>query len=247
MRFLALAVLPFLASGCFLELMGATAIQSTLQAEQATALNRQLNNVKNAKSDVEVNHAIQAYNAEFGSYPASLDALVPTYFTSVPTKPDGSSYGYDPATGTLYDAPVQTTPQGESDAQKMQRIRTAINAYGTATGYYPGDLYQLVPDYLNTLPVSDGGLGFLYDPNTGNVADPDPSGGMPQPAARPAQRGFGGGSPAVEAMTGLGIAQELNQMNNAGTGAASSRARGGLDQSVQQHNQLQQQVLDQIP
>lgn len=246
MRFLALAVLPLVASGCFLELMGATAIQSTLQAEQATALNRQLNNVKNAKSDIEVNHAIQAYSAEFGNYPTSLDALVPTYFTSVPTKPDGSAYGYDPATGTLYDAPVQATPQGESDAQKMQRIRTAINAYGTATGYYPGDLYQLVPDYLDTLPMSDGGLGFMYDSNTGNVADPDPS-GMPQPAARPAQRGLGGGSPAVEAMTGLGIAQELNQMNHGGTSAASSRARGGLDQSIQQQNQLQQQVLDQIP
>ncbi len=247
MRHAALALLPLLASGCFLELMGATAIQSTLQAEQATALNRQLNNVKNTKSDIELNHAIQAYQAEFGAYPASLNDLVPSYFTSVPTKPDGSPYGYDPETGRIYDAPLPPTPQGESDAQKMQRIRTAINEYGTATGYYPGDLFQLVPQYLEKLPTSNGGFDFLYDPNTGAVTDPDPSPAT-QPARRPAQRGMGGGgSPAVEALTGLGIAQELNQMNNAGTSAASSRARGGLDQSVQRHNQLQQQVLDQLP
>ena len=245
MRYAALALLPLLASGCFLELMGATAIQGTLQAEQATALNRQLNNVKNAASDIEVNHAIQAYNAEFGYYPASLNALVPSYFTSVPTKPDGTSYGYDPNTGALYDAPITNT--GESDAQKMQRINTAINAYGNATGYYPGDLYQLVPDYLGKLPSSDGGSPFLYDSNTGAVTDPDPSYASQQ-APRPAQRGFGGGgSPAVEAMTGLGIAQELNQMSSGGSSAAASRARGGLNGSVQQHNQLQQQVLDQLP
>jgi hypothetical protein len=246
MRYVASALLlPLLASGCFLELMGATAIQGTLQAEQATALNRQLNNVKNAASDIELNHAIQAYHAEYGYYPASLDALVPDYFSSVPTKPDGTSYGYEPDTGMLYEAPLTNT--GESDAQKIREINTAINAYGNATGYYPGDLYQLVPDYLWELPSSDGGRQFHYDPNTGAVTDPDPS-PAPQQAGRPAQRGFGGGgSPAVEAMTGLGIAQELNQMSSGGSSAAGSRARGGLNGSVQQHNQLQQQMLDQLP
>ncbi len=248
MRFAALALLPLFGTGCMLELLSATAIQSTLQAEQATALNRQLNNVKSAKSDIELNHAIQAYNAEFGSYPASLNDLVPSYFTSVPTQPDGSPYGYDPATGMIYEEPLPSAPQGESDAQKMQRIRSAITNYGTATGYYPGDLYQLVPQYLDKLPVTDGGFEFLYDPNTGAVTDPDPAPAV-QPASRPAQRGLGGGggSPAIEAMTGLGIAQELNQMNNAGASAASSRARGGLDQSIQKNNELQQQMLDQLP
>jgi len=247
MRYAALVLLPLLGSGCMLELLGATAIQSTLQAEQATAMNRQLNNVKNATSDIELNHAIQAYNAEFGYYPASLNDLVPSYFSSVPMKPDGSPYGYDPTNGMLYEEPFEITPQGESDAKKMQRIRTAINEYGTATGYYPGDLGQLVPQYLATLPTSDGGLDFLYDLNTGGVTDPDPS-SAPQPVRRPAQRGLGGGgSPMVESMTGLGIAQELNQMNHAGTSAASSRARGGLNQSVQKQNKLQQQVLDQLP
>lgn len=247
MRYAALALLPLFGSGCLLELMSATAIQGTLQAEQATALNRQLNNAKDVKSEIEVNHALQAYNAEFGYYPASLNDLVPSYFTSVPTKPDGSPYGYDPATGTLYDAPLQTAPQGESDEQKMQTIRSAINEYGTATGYYPGDLYQLVPNYLDALPSTAAGLDFLYDANTGAVTHPNP-GAVSQAAARPARRGVGGGgSPMVEAMTGIGIQQELGNMNSAGTSAAGARARGGLNESLQRQNQLQQQVLDQLP
>lgn len=248
MRFAALALIPLLGSGCFLELLSATAIQGTLQAEQATALNRQLKNVEQAVSDIELNHAIQAYNAEFGYYPTSLNDLVPSYFTSVPTQPDGSLYGYDPSSGTLYEEPLPATAQGESDAQKMQRIRTAINEYGNATGYYPGDLDQLVPQYLESLPTTVGGLDFLYDFNNGAVTHPNPAAVAPRTARRPARRGLGGGgSPMVETMTGLGIAQELNQMSNAGTNAASSRARSGLNKSVQQHNQLQQQVLDQLP
>lgn len=247
MRYAALALIPLFGSGCLLELMGATAIQSTLQAEQATSLSRQLDNAKNVKSEIEINHAIQAYAAEFGHFPASLNDLVPMYFTSVPTKPDGSMYGYDPETGTLYDAPLQTTPHGESDAQKMQRIRTAINEYGMATGYYPGALYQLVPDYLEELPTTGGGLDFLYDPNTGAVTHPNP-GAMTQAGTRPARRGAGGGgSPMVETLTGIGIQQELGNMNNAGTNAAGSRARTGISGSVQRQNQLQQQVLDQLP
>jgi hypothetical protein len=247
MRYAAIAMIPLFGTGCFLELMGATAIQSTLQAEQAGNLAKTLESAKNVKSDIEVNHAIQAYAAEFGQYPASLNDLVPSYFTSVPVQPDGSPYGYDPQTGTLHEAPLPAKPAGESDAQKIQRINKAINQYGTDTGYYPGDLSQLVPFYISELPTTNSGETFVYDSNTGIVSHPNPA--AMQTPARPAQRGAGagGGSPMVEAMTGIGIQQELGNMNNAGTNAAGTRARGNVDRSVNQHNQLQEQVLDQLP
>lgn len=260
MRVLKLAVvglIPLLSTGCMLDMLMSTAIQSELQAEQLNTLKRQLDNAQQTTSDIEINHAVQAYAAEHGSYPASLQDLVPDYFATVPTQPDGSPYGYDPATGqVLVDGAVSPAPPPrtqESNSDKMAKIRGAINQYGMATGYYPTSLDQLVPTYLPQLPMANNGMPFIYDPQTGALYEPQgqtptqamPYGGQTQQgtARRPA---VGGGGLMGETMTGIGIQQELNSMSNAGSSAANSRARGGAHDIGAQQTQRQEKAMDDL-
>jgi hypothetical protein len=260
-----IAMVPLVFSGCLADVLVSTAIQGELQKQQVQALTRQLNNAKDTKSEIEVNHAIQAYAGEHGRYPASLQDLVPDYFSAVPTKPDGSPYGYDPKTGKLTDAPAPgpavITPAVETNEQKMARIRNAINQYGMAVGYYPPSIEALVPQYLPSVPLTANGARFIYDPQTGALHDPTgtpldipvPGGATapppPQQIASPsAQRGSGvGGSGLMaETMTGISIQNELNSMSSAGSSAAGGSARGNARAAGQAHDQRQQQVMDDL-
>lgn len=51
------------------------------------------------------------------------------------------------------------------------RLQKAINAYHAEKGYYPKVLQDLVPDYLNFIPVQPDGTLFNYDPNTGKLLE----------------------------------------------------------------------------
>ena len=250
-------LIPLLSTGCMLDMLMSTAVQSELQAEQLGTLTRQLDNAKQTKSDIEINHAIQAYSAEHGAYPASLQDLVPDYFAQVPTQPDGTPYGYNPATGqVILDGPAAQLPSSQpqlSNADKMTQIRNAIYQYGMATGYYPTSLDQLAPTYLPQVPKANNGLSFIYDPQTGALYEPQgatptqqmPVGGNTQRSAG-RQPAVGGGGLMGETMTGIGIQNELNNMSSAGSSAAGSRARGGARDVGQQQTQRQEQAMDNL-
>ncbi len=223
-------------AGCGLELLGATAIRGEMEKDSLQVLKRQMDHAQNTSSDLEVKHTIQAYYAETGQYPPSLEALVPEWLPAVPTKPDGMPYGYNPATGQLLDQPMPVVRQrGETDAQKMARIQDAIIQYGTAIGFYPESLQSLVPQYLASVPKTASGQDFLYNMQDGGLYHPNPAaleqqapyaGNPNQPAQRRrATPGVAGGGPMGEVMTGIAIQQELNSMSNAGSSAVGSRTR----------------------
>jgi hypothetical protein len=250
------AVVSLAFSGCLVDMLASTAIESGLQAQQMSTLKNTLDHVKDTTSDLGVNQAIQAFQAEHGRSPASLQELVPEYMPQVPVRPDGKPYGYDPATGQLLEGPgpvpAVIQPRGESNAQKMQRIREAINKFGTATGYYPGSLAQLVPMYLPEAPKTADGRDFIYVKENGGLfapepltpASPAPYGGQAAPS-RP-MVGGGGIGPMGEAMTGIGISNQLDNMSSAGSSAVSSRVRGDAHNAGQQHDQQQQQVMNDL-
>ncbi len=97
---LAIAALVML-SGCFVETVTTTAIQSQNAAEGAKAAMGQKDHAVGQLDKTQTMNAIRTYEAETGNFPPSLDALVPDYLPAVPTKADGSTFDYDPATGTL--------------------------------------------------------------------------------------------------------------------------------------------------
>ncbi|MGQ9919242.1 MAG: hypothetical protein ACUVS7_17700, partial [Bryobacteraceae bacterium] len=75
-----------------MEVLTATAIQGELQAQQAQAIQRQVAVAANQSGRSRLEQAIRAYQAEKGAFPPSLEALVPDYLPSVPTRADGSPY-----------------------------------------------------------------------------------------------------------------------------------------------------------
>lgn len=210
-------------SGCGVELLTATAIQSDLQAQQASTLTRQLNQVKESTALTSAKHAIQTYQAEKGVLPPSLEALVPGHLPEVPRQPDGTPFYYNSVTGQVLDSPAPTP----EDRQTVAQIHNAINAYGTAVGFYPPSLDALVPQYLPVSPRTAAGEAFLYNNQNGEVVHPRASmatAGAPAPARG---GGVSGGGPMGEAMTGIAIQNDLNSMSQGGANAAGSRARSG--------------------
>ena len=242
-----------LVSGCGVELMTTTAIQGELQAQQMQAMKGQVANISNQSGRINLERAIQTYKAEKGINPASLDDLVPNYVPALPRHADGSPYGYDPATGALLDSPAAPAAAGTGtvtaqDLQTMQDIRTAINQYGTATGYYPGTLDVLYPTYLKQLPRTSGGEQFVYNNQTGAVTHPRQASA---PAGAPSQAtrsgvGAGGAGPMGEVMTGVGVQQQLNSNSNAGVSSAQGYMNRSLQQSAGGQNDRQNQAMDQL-
>ena len=88
-------------SGCGVELLGTTAVRGELEAQNAKSAIKQLDNVKGQAATINIEKAIKAYRADKGVNPPSLEDLVPDYLAKIPTKPDGSSYAYDPDTGKI--------------------------------------------------------------------------------------------------------------------------------------------------
>ncbi len=244
--FLGMAIIV---SGCGVELLATTAVRGELEAKNAQSAMKQLNYVKGKVGSINVEQAIQAYRADKGVNPPTLEALVPTYLAEVPKKADGSAYGYDPTTGKLLDSPVTNTSM-MNDTQRMQQIQQAIVQYGTATGYYPPTLDDLYPNYLPQLPRTASGQQFVYNNQNGYLAMPAAQAVAAAPAApQQRQRSMGGGAgagPMGEMMTGIGMQQELNRMGSSGANAAQSRSRGDVNQISSGHTNQQNQVMDNL-
>jgi hypothetical protein len=250
---LIMLVLPL--AGCGLELLGATAIQSGMQAENARQATQALRHVQGTTDRVTAERAIDAYRAEHGQNPPSLEVLVTEgYLAGVPAQPDGTAYGYDPATGTLTSGGAPTDPApatpthgpAPSDQQQLASLRQAIQAYWNDRGAYPPSLYALVPTYLDVLPESSSGRPFTYDAQTGAVSAPGapPSEARPQP--QPRQRHGAGTTPMVEGMTGLGAQQELNRMGHGGSNRAGTHSRQQGQSIPDAHTQRQMDAMDEL-
>jgi len=244
-----------LLGGCGVELLTTTAIQGELQAEQLKAIKGQVTRAGDQTAKINIQRAIDTFQAEKGRFPESLDELVPGYLPSLPTQPNGMSYNYDPATGKLIEgsgAPPAPAPgPTAADRQKMNQILVAIDGYGRATGYYPPSLAALVPTYLPSVPKTDAGEDFLFDPVVGALRHPAEGrggsmAGRPAPAPQSRPVGVGGAGPMGEVMTGIGIQNQLNSMSNSGSSAAGSYARQSIGNTTGQHNQQQEQAMDNL-
>ncbi|HQE76500.1 MAG TPA: hypothetical protein PLK00_08750, partial [Candidatus Hydrogenedentes bacterium] len=116
MRYLIPILLMFLSGGCGLELLAGTAIQGTLQKEALSGAKQTLDYTKDSSARMTLEQAINAYAAENGTYPASLEALVPEWLPSIPVQADGTAFGYDTATGALLDAPPPVSAGGAPES-----------------------------------------------------------------------------------------------------------------------------------
>ena len=258
MRLLCVLLVALLPAGCGVELLTTTAIQGELQAKQLQSMKGQISHVSDQSAKINIQRAIDTYQADKGTYPASLSELAPGYIPTVPNRPDGQPYGYDPVNGKVLEAPVAAPVVAgptANDRQKMNQILAAIDQYGRAVGYYPPSLQALAPTYLPAVPKTDSGQDFIFNPQNGYLGHPAQSqqqAAMPapptQPRQVPAQRptGVGGAGPMGEVMTGIGIQNQLDSMSQSGANAAGGYARQKMGGVTQQHNQQQEKAMDQL-
>lgn len=256
-----LAVLMVVAlAGCGLDMLTATAIGTKIEADSAQTSARALEYAKDVTGQMGPQQAIEAYKAEKGENPPSLEVLVREgYLAKMPMKPDGTPYGYDPQTGTLLEsAPAAAAPAprqapfvpSDADKRNLEILQTAVANFGRDSGSFPASLDALTPGYLPFIPMTSAGKPFHYDLATGMVSftaapgAPAPRVAGP-PAAGRAPAGAAGG-PLGEALTGIAIQQDLNNMSTAGSSAASSRMRSGARGVQQDHSQRQNQVMDDL-
>ena len=144
MRYLIPIITLIFTSGCGLELLMGAAIQGQAQKEAMSGAKQTIDYAQDASTRISIEQAITAYYAETGEYPESLEALTPEWLPRVPEKADGTAFGYDPATGTLLDGPVETkvpaeaaesrglldpVPLQESNQERLLRIHEAITQY----------------------------------------------------------------------------------------------------------------------
>jgi len=54
-----------------------------------------------ASNVATLKQAVQAFNAQEGHYPKTLDELTPKYIAKIPDAPAGYKISYDPATGNV--------------------------------------------------------------------------------------------------------------------------------------------------
>lgn len=248
--FILVVVIPVACSGCLVEVLTTTAIQGELAARNAQSGAAAINHAKESRARIEAEQAIRAYHAEKGSYPPSLNALIPNYLASAPLHPDGRPYGYDPATGQLLEEPMRApSPSGftATDQRNLEAIGDAIFRYWEATGLYPRTLADVAPTYMTRVPTLESGASFEYDAVSGAVYPPAVA--QRAPAGGPVARSGGGGSgvgPLGEVMTGISISNELSNMNTSGTATASGRARGNVSGIQNSYNAQQNRALDQI-
>lgn len=174
-----------------------------------------------------------------------------------------------PEPGLLDPVPLQASNQ-----ERLLKIHEAISTYTAEKGKYPTSLWALVPDYLPEYIKTKDGQDFNYDRATGIVSTPPP---LPepleneapaassldnyapyqqqpqihQPARQQAPRrapAAGAGGPMGEALTGIGIQQELNR--SYGGGGASSAARQHMksraNRAVTERNRRQQEALGEL-
>lgn len=246
MKRMLLLALPLALSGCMVELLTTTAIQGELAKENAQAGMQALDYAKETRARTEAEQAIRAYYAEKGVYPPSLAALVPSYLPGVPTHADGSPFGYDPASGALLELPPPAAPQiTQDDRNSLAALDKAVYAYWESTGRYPPSLEALAPRYIQQVPLTSTGEAFIYDAQIGAIYHPrqTPAAGVPVAQGR---AGGGGAGALGEATTGIGIQNQLQNMNTSGVSHSGSSARRTIGGVNNQYNQQQQRALDEI-
>ena len=84
MRILLITTMVVALAGCGVELLTTTAVRGELEAQQMTAMKRQLQGVAENTGQMNVERAIQTYRAEKGVNPPSLHSLVPNYLPALP-------------------------------------------------------------------------------------------------------------------------------------------------------------------
>jgi hypothetical protein len=244
MRSVLTGLLVIMLSGCGVEVLTATAVQGELQAQQMTAMKRQIGNAAGTSGRINLEKAISTYQAEKGVNPPSLEVLVPEFLPALPAKADGTPYGYDPTTGKLVDGVASVAGPSQQDYETIQLIQAAIQQFGTDTGYYPGKLDDLYPNYLASLPRTSAGESFNYNNQTGAVSHPHQAQAAPRPA--PQAGAAGGAGPMGEAMTGIGMSQQLDSMNQSGSSNAGSYARDKIGGAANTHNDQQNKAMDNL-
>mgnify|MGYP003779171907 CR=1 FL=1 len=226
--------------GCGVEMLATSAVEAELQAKNAQAATRQLDIVKGRADTISFSQAVQAYRAENGANPPSLDALVPKYLAAIPRQADGTPYAYDPATGSLKPGDAGVS---QADQKMIETIKSAIHRYGTTVGYYPPTLDTLYPDYLSQRPRTSAGGQFIYNNQNGDVRRP---GGNPVRPIATQVPPSGGLSPVGQALTGGGMQQPLGNGSTAGATAARSHIKSSVQDISQQSTDRQNQVMNQL-
>lgn len=156
--------------GCLVEMLMTTAVTADMAAQNAGEMKGAMTNAQVDVDRVRIQEAVDQFAAEKGSYPTDLTALVPAHIESIPLRPDGKPYGYNPIEGEVYESNEGPAP---ADYFTMQKIESAINSFGTNTGYYPPTLDALYPIYMPTLPRTASGKPFTYNNQNGEVSHPD--------------------------------------------------------------------------
>lgn len=248
MRYCRFLLPALLLPGCMAEVLTSAAIQADLQAKQASAAQQTLSNVRSDTGQMNLQRAVDLYQADKGSLPASLDLLVPDYIDAIPPRGDGGAFGYNPLTGKVLETDAGPTA---ADYLMMEQIKTAINAYGTATGLYPPTLDTLNQSgYLPVPPRTESGQPFNYNNQNGAVSHPldgPVTAAMPTQAPRPGGAvGVGGGGPLGEVTTGIAMQEELNRSSNAGSAAAGTRGRTSTRSAAAEQSQRQEKALDEL-
>lgn len=244
MRCIFLVFLTISLSGCLADVLVTTATQGKLQAEQASAAQNTLNRVKNDTGLMNLQRAVDSYRAETGHYPDSLAQLG---FDPLPKRGDGGDFGYNPVTGEVLETDAGPSP---ADYRMMADIGAAINAYGTAAGYYPPTLDTLTESgYLPVLPRTESGQEFAYNNQNGVFTHPLEGHVNAARQTPPQNRGgatAAGGGPLGEAMTGIAIQEELNRNSNAGASRARGTGATGINRATNTQNDRQQQALEEL-
>lgn len=255
MKRMLLVVCALPLSGCLLEVLTTTAIQGELAAQDAQSATRALEQVESSTARMEAQRAIDAYTAEHGQYPPSLEALVPMYLAEIPRTPSGAPYGYDPQSGTLLETASRASTElsfTDTDRKNLKRLEEAIYAYWESTGRYPRSLDDLDPLYIDKVPKLSSGGAFVYKPKTGAVYHPAElqTGQAPRGGANGGSSGSGvvsaGGGPGAEVATSLAVQQQLNSTNQRGAQYSGNRSRGSIGEIERSYSERQMRALDQL-
>jgi len=228
-------------SGCGVELLTTTAIQGELQAQQLKSMQRQVQGISNQTGKINLERAIQTFQAENGRYPTSLNELVPQYLPSLPQPSGDKAYSFDPATGQIITVPAGIPAE---DIRKMEQIKFAVVQFAQTTGYYPANLDGLYPSYLTFVPRTSNGESFIYNPQTGGVLHPLQSAGT-NTYSNPGNSTSSVASPMSSVTGGMGIQQQLNSMPNS-SGAVGSHSRQNLQGIQNDYSNKQNKIMDDL-
>lgn len=129
----------FVLPGCGLELLGATAVRSPLEAENAEQTTHTLEKVRGpaitgADNDnvAALQQAVQRYAQAHKAYPPRLDSLKPAFLMRVPETESGEAFAYDPRTGQVWHP--RQPPPAQGGAANSQTPAQRIGGLGGSAG-----------------------------------------------------------------------------------------------------------------